>query len=135
VTSVHPFRIAAETGDHDALVALLAENVVFTSPVAFKPYAGKALTTAILLGVSRVFEDLGYVREISSADGRDHALIFTARVGDLEINGCDFLHIDAAGLIDDLTVMVRPLSAAKALSAAMAVQFERATRELGLDGR
>ncbi|MFE7778621.1 nuclear transport factor 2 family protein [Streptomyces sp. NPDC057445] len=122
---MHPFRKAVEAGDHDAVPALLAENVVFTSPVAFRPYHGKAITAAILAGVARVFEDFRYVREIAGADGRDHALVFTARVGGLEINGCDFLHTDEHGLIDDFMVMVRPLSAAQALSAAMGAQFEQ----------
>lgn len=38
----------------------------------------------------------------------------------------------ADGLIDEFCVMVRPLSGAKALSEAMAVEFESAKRELGL---
>ncbi|MFE4849681.1 nuclear transport factor 2 family protein, partial [Streptomyces sp. NPDC056689] len=119
------FRKAVEANDPDAVEALLAENVVFTSPVAFRPYPGKAITAAILRGVTRVFEDFRYVREINSADGRDHALVFVARVGDREVNGCDFIHLDEDGLIDDLTVMVRPLSGAEALSEAMGAQFER----------
>jgi hypothetical protein len=108
---------------------MLADDVVFTSPVAFKPYPGKAITAAILRGVSRVFTDFRYVREIAGADGRDHALVFTAKVGDKELNGCDFLHFDEDGRIDDLMVMVRPLSAAHALSEAMGAQFERISRE------
>lgn len=126
---MHPFRKAVEALDHEAIVALLAEDVVFISPVAFKPYPGKAITAAILRGVMRVFEDFRYVREIESADGRDHALIFKTTVGGKEVNGCDFLHFDEDGLIDELMVMVRPLSGAKALAEAMAAQFEQITRE------
>ncbi|MEU6084116.1 nuclear transport factor 2 family protein [Streptomyces sp. NPDC047108] len=126
---MHPFRKAVEAGDHDAVSDLLAEDVVFTSPVAFRPYPGKAITAAILRGVSRVFEDFRYVREIAGADGRDHALVFTARVGEREITGCDFLHTDENGLIDDFMVMVRPLSAAQALSEAMGAQFEQIKRD------
>ncbi|PAZ09528.1 hypothetical protein CLM62_46420 [Streptomyces sp. SA15] len=123
------FREAVEAHDLDAAEALLAEDVVFTSPVVFKPYAGKAITAAILRGAARVFEDLRYVRELSGPDGRDHALVFTARVGDREVDGCDFLHLDEDGLIDRFMVMVRPLSGAQALAAAMGAQFERITEE------
>ncbi|MGX5207657.1 nuclear transport factor 2 family protein [Streptomyces violaceus] len=123
------FREAVEALDLDAAEALLAPDVVFTSPVVFKPYAGKAITAAILRAVSGVFEDFRYVREINDADGRDHALVFTARVGDREISGCDFIHVDDNGLIDELTVMVRPLSGAQALAAAMGAQFERIAEE------
>ncbi|GGN48250.1 membrane protein [Streptomyces albiflavescens] len=126
---MHSFRKAVEAGDFAAIEDMLADDVVFTSPVAFKPYPGKAITAAILRGVSRVFTDFRYVREIAGADGRDHALLFVAKVGDKEINGCDFLHFDEDGRIDDLMVMVRPLTAAQALSEAMGAQFERISRE------
>ncbi|GAA2524295.1 nuclear transport factor 2 family protein [Winogradskya humida] len=123
------FRKAVEARDAEAIEAALADDVVFQSPVAFKPYQGRALTAAILRGVLRVFEDFRYVRELSGDDGRDHALVFETRVGDVRVEGCDFLHLDADGLIDELTVMVRPLSAAQALSAAMAAEFPRIQRE------
>ncbi|MEW2316233.1 nuclear transport factor 2 family protein [Streptomyces bauhiniae] len=126
---MHPFRAAVENRDADAIEALLAEDVVFTSPVAFKPYAGKPITAAILRGVLRVFEDFRYVKEIANPDGRDHAFVFTATVDGREIQGCDFLHFDEEGRIDDFTVMVRPLSAAQALSEAMGAQFERISQE------
>ncbi|MET9890438.1 nuclear transport factor 2 family protein [Streptomyces sp. NBC_00647] len=126
---MNSFRKAVEAGDLGAVEELLADDVVFTSPVAFKPYPGKAITAAILRGVWRVFTDFRYVREIAGADGRDHALVFTAKVGDKEINGCDFLHFDEDGLIDEFTVMVRPLTAAQALSEAMGAQFEQISRE------
>lgn len=128
---MHAFREAVERGDMEAVAALLADDVVFTSPVAFKPYPGKAITAAILRGVSRVFEDFRYVREIANPDGRDHAFVFTATVAGKELQGCDFLHFDEDGKIDEFTVMVRPLSAAQALSAAMGAQFEQIAREAG----
>ncbi|MFA1540194.1 nuclear transport factor 2 family protein [Actinomadura monticuli] len=127
---MHPFRRAVEAGDVSALESLFAEDAVFTSPVVFKPYAGKAITAAIVRGAARVFGDIHYVREIVSADGRDHALVFKATVNGLQVHGCDFLHLDEDGLIDDLTVMVRPLSAAKALAEAMGAQFDQIHREV-----
>jgi SnoaL-like domain len=127
---MHSFRKAVENRDERAIAALLADDVVFTSPVAFKPYAGKPITAAILTGVLRVFENFRYVREFH--DGDNHALEFeTGVVGapDVTINGCDFIHVNADGLIDDFKVMVRPLSGAKALSEAMAAQFPRIQQE------
>jgi hypothetical protein len=126
---MHPFRQAVEARDEAAIEALLADDVVFTSPVAFKPYPGKPITAAILRGVMRVFEDFHYVREIADRNGRDHALVFEATVAGKKVTGCDFLHIDDDGLIDDFVVMVRPLSAANALAEAMGAQFERIQQE------
>ena len=127
--SEHPFRKAVEERDEAGIHAMLADNVVFTSPVAFKPYVGKPITAAILRGVLRVFEDFHYVREIHDSNGRDHAFVFETTVSGKKITGCDFLHFNDEGLIDDFTVMVRPLSGATALSEAVGAQFGRIQQE------
>ncbi|WP_112267410.1 nuclear transport factor 2 family protein [Lentzea terrae] len=124
---MNAFRKAVEAQDTVAMEACLADDVVFTSPVAFAPYPGKPLTAAILRGVMRVFENFRYEREI--IDGQNHALVFRTEVNGKEIQGCDFLHLNEDGLIDEFTVMVRPLSGAQALSEAMAAQFEQIKAE------
>ena len=129
VSSSHPFRTAVEERDEAGIAAMLADNVLFTSPVAFKPYVGKPITAAILRGVLRVFEDFHYVREIHDSNGRDHAFVFEAKISGKQVNGCDFLHFNDEGLIDDFVVMVRPLSGATALSEAMGAQFPRIQQE------
>jgi hypothetical protein len=121
---MHPFRSAVEAGDMDAAVALLAENVVFRSPVVYRPYEGREHVAPILHAVSRVFEDFRYEREIGAEDAADHALLFFAHVGERELHGCDFLHTDESGAIDEFTVMVRPLSAALALAERMKAMLE-----------
>lgn len=123
------FRDTVEAGDFAGLGDLLAENVVFRSPVAFKPYEGRPIVAAILRGVGRVFTDFRYVTALHDDDQRTSALVFETRVGDTSVHGCDFLHLDEHGLIDEFTVMVRPLSAAQALATAMAEQFERIASE------
>ena len=126
---MHPFRAAVEAKDHAAIEALLAEDVVFLSPVAFKPYPGKPITAAVLRAAGRVFQDFRYVRELGREGDRDLDFVFKATVDGREVHGCDFLHLDEDGLIDELTVMVRPMSGAQALAAAMGAQFERITAE------
>jgi hypothetical protein len=119
---MHPFRAAVEAHDVEAIGPLLAPDVVFLSPVAFRPYEGRAMVTAILVGVARVFEDLTYRREYTTDDGL--ALVFEAQVNGLAVTGCDFLTFGADGLITELMVMLRPLSAAQAVAERMAAQFE-----------
>jgi hypothetical protein len=114
---MHAFRKAVEAGDIEAALRLLADDVVFLSPVAYQPYRGKAAVSAILRAVFTVFEDLRYVREIGGGD--DTALIFETRIGERAVNGCDFLRLDGDGLICEFMVMVRPLSGLTALAAAM----------------
>jgi hypothetical protein len=115
----HPFRTAIEARDINAAVALFAENVVFRSPIVFKPYQGRATVAAILEAVIEVFQDFRYVRQIGHHGDADHVLVFEARIGDTQLQGSDFLHHGPDGTIDELTVMVRPLNAALALAEAM----------------
>ena len=124
---MHPFRTAIEARDIDAAVALLAEDVVFRSPVVFKPYSGREAVRPILQAVIQVFEDFSYQREIGADDAADHALVFQARVGDKQLEGCDFLHMGEDGLIDEFTVMIRPLSGVIALAEAMNALLARQT--------
>jgi hypothetical protein len=118
------FRQAVESWDIDRVMSLMTEDVVFRSPVVHKPYTGRDQVAVILHAVSRVFEDFRYEREIGAEDASDHALVFRARVGDRELEGCDFLHVDEDGLIDEFFVMIRPLSGALALAEAMRAELE-----------
>lgn len=111
-TGTHPtatrFREAVERHDIGAAQELLAEGIAFHSPVTFHPFVGRETVTRLLTEVSQVFEDFRYTDELA-VDGA-HALIFRARVGSRELEGIDLLRFDADGLIDDFTVMLRPLS-------------------------
>jgi hypothetical protein len=118
------FRNAIEARDLDGLAALFAENVVFRSPVVHAPYEGRDTTLALLGAVAQVFEDFRYTREIGAPGAADSALVFRARVGDREVEGCDFLHRDDDGLIDEICVMVRPMTGLMALAEAMKRQLE-----------
>ena len=116
---MHPFRAAVEARDWDAAVGLLADDVVFRSPVVFRPYEGRAKVEPVLRAAFVVLEDFRYVREIGAEGEQDHALVFQARVGDRSVEGLDLLRTGEDGLIHDFTVMVRPMSGMHALAEAM----------------
>jgi hypothetical protein len=115
------FRDAIERRDLGAVSALLADDVGFRSPVVHAPYEGRAQVVGLLRAVSQVFEDFRYTRQIR--DAADHALVFRARVGDRQVEGCDFIHVNEDGLVDELYVMCRPLSGLTALAEAMKRQL------------
>lgn len=119
-----PFRDAVEAKDLAAVLALCRDDVVFRSPVVFTPYEGRQALRTILAAVLEVFEDFRYVRELAGPDGRDHALVFEARVGDKELQGCDFLRLDDDGAVAELVVMVRPMSAMLTLAETMRAKLE-----------
>lgn len=113
----HPFRAAVEARDHDAMVDTLADDVVFNSPVAFKPFEGREAVGQVLAAVMETFDDFRYTDELEAGDV--HALVFRARVGDKELEGLDLLRLDADGKVSDFTVMVRPASGLMALGERM----------------
>ena len=109
-------------------MSALAPDVVFRSPVVFKPYEGrdqviKVLRAAeVVLGIGRSF------RYVDQLEGENSVtLLFKARVGDRELDGLDYLRFGEDGLVSEMTVMVRPLSATNALAEAMRAKLEAAT--------
>jgi len=118
------FRAAAESKDFSAIDELFAEDVVFRSPVVFKPYEGREAVALLLGAVVQVFEDFRYTDQVETGDAA--ALAFSATVGDRELDGIDFLHFGPDGRIDRLAVYVRPMSGVHALAEAMQKKVEEA---------
>ena len=114
---MNTFRTAVEGRDLVAMIDTLADDVVFNSPVAFKPFEGRETVGKVLEAVFNTFEDFRYTDEL---DGDDvHALVFRARVGDKQVEGIDLLRLNDDGQIADFTVLVRPASGLMALAEAM----------------
>jgi hypothetical protein len=118
------FRAAAEAKDFSVAHDLFAEDVVFRSPVVFKPYEGREALGVLLGAVVRVFEDFRYVEQVETGDAA--VLLFEARVGDRDVQGVDILRFDGEGRIREMVVMVRPMSGMHALAEAMQAQLEAA---------
>jgi hypothetical protein len=118
---MHPFRAAVEAGDIDRGLELFAEDATLDSPVAFKPFVGIEQVSVVLRAVFDTFEDFHYTDEFEGPD-RTHALIFEARVGDKSVQGLDLIREHADGRIENLTVMVRPMSGLMALAEAMSAK-------------
>ncbi len=121
---MHPFGLAMAGHDVETAVTLLTADVEFRSPVVFTPYRGRDAVAPLLHAVADVLRDFRYTQEIGAPDGRDLALVFQARAGDKQVEGCDFLHLDDSGLIDELFVMIRPMSGVHALAGAMRTRLE-----------
>ncbi|QZP32339.1 nuclear transport factor 2 family protein [Pseudomonas sp. DR48] len=106
-------------GDLSDLPGLLDPQAIFRSPMAHKPYPGAAVVSMILNTVVNVFEDFAYHRELSTADGLNVVLEFSAKVGEKELKGIDMIRFNEQGKIVEFEVMVRPFSALQALGEQM----------------
>jgi hypothetical protein len=123
--AIHPFRVAAESHNIDALLDTLAPDVVLHSPVTFAPYTGKETVGQLLRLVSEAFDGWQFAQEVHGPDDVI-GFVFRTRVQGRELEGLDLLRLDANGLIADLTVMIRPLSGLIALAQAIGPKLEAA---------
>jgi SnoaL-like polyketide cyclase. len=106
--SVARWHEMLDTRDMNILNELLAEDVVFRSPVAFNPYPGKPVVTFILTNVIQIFENFTYHREFYSEDGLNVVLEFSANVGEKKLKGIDMIQFNEQGQMIDFEVMLRP---------------------------
>lgn len=124
---VERWKETAARRDLGALESLLADHVVFRSPVLFRPAAGRGPTTLVLAAVLEVFGELDYTHAYLDEPG-GVTLQFETSVTDddgrrLDVEGVDVFRLDDAGRIVSLTVMLRPLSAVQAVGARMREQL------------
>ena len=106
------------------LAALLADDVVFHSPVVHRPQAGRPVTTLYLTAAFSVFfnETFRYVREVVGP--HDAVLEFVVTLDGIEVNGVDMLRWNDEGRVTEFKVMLRPLKAINLIHAKMAAMLE-----------
>ena len=112
--------------DVKGLNAILADNVVFFSPVVHTPQVGKAVTLQYLSAAFHVFfnESFRYVRELHA--GQDAVLEFQVEIDGISVNGVDMLKWDDEGRITEFKVMIRPLKAISLIHQKMAAMLQAA---------
>jgi SnoaL-like domain len=118
-------RIVRER-DPDGLDDLLADDVVFHSPVVHTPQRGKPIT-AMYLGAAVIVlgqPSFRYVREVVGAS--DAVLEFVVDIDGIEVNGVDLIRWNEQGRIVDFKVMIRPLKAINLIHQKMAAVLQPA---------
>ena len=123
--TIESWMHVAHTGDGDALASLLADDVVFESPVVHTPQRGKPVTLLYLRAAFEVLntDDFRYRGEWYGPDSA--VLEFETRLGSVAVNGVDIIGWDADGRICSFKVMVRPLKAIQAVHERMASALQR----------
>ena len=109
------------TGAHDdaTLSDMLAQDVVFRSPVVHTPQHGKDITFAYLAPAGKTLgnDSFRYVRVFDC--GARAVLEFETEMNGILVNGVDMIEWGDDGKITDFKVMVRPLKAMQQVHAAM----------------
>ena len=117
------------------LDGLLADDVVFYSPVVFTPQQGKELAKLYLGAAGGVFGNaasgqgqssgggLQYTRQIMSGDSA--MLEFEATMQGKYVNGVDIIRCNAEGKIAEFKVLLRPLQAVNLVHQQMQAMLEK----------
>lgn len=103
----------------DEIAPLLAEDVVFESPVVHTPQRGKAITEQYLRGALAVLNGPAFAYRDEWYKDRSAVLEFTTEIDGIIINGVDIIHWNEDELITQFRVMLRPLKAIQTVHAAM----------------
>jgi hypothetical protein len=128
---------------------LLAEDVVFYSPVVFTPQKGREITKAYLNAAFNTFDGdaakksgdgakksrdgakksrdgaktFAYTKKVLSGN---HAMLeFETELDGTYVNGVDIISCNAEGQITEFKVMIRPLQAVNKLHAQMAAMLKK----------
>jgi ketosteroid isomerase-like protein len=111
--SAHPYRVALEARDAEALAATLHPDVAFDTPAFEEPIRGRDNVLALFAVLATIFEEPEVTDELSGEGS--HAIVFRLSVEGHAIDGVDYLQLDEEGLVRRVTVTMRPLSALQVL--------------------
>ena len=134
---------------------LLADDVVFYSPVVFTPQRGKEITKLYLSMAAQTFSGspsdaniddaaatgpasgsaepvFRYTKQVLAGDTA--VLEFETTMDGKYVNGVDIIRADDTGKIVEFRVMIRPLQAVQAVHRLMMAALEQATGGTATDG-
>lgn len=125
------YREAGEAHDLDALMATLADDVVFRSPLsAGASFRGKEQVRELFAVVFEVLSEMRYQSDLGDESTR--MVTATARLGRQELHEATLISLDEDGLIKEITMWIRPLPALTAMMAALGPGLAKATGRPGL---
>ena len=123
--TIEAWHKVVEAKDAASLDNILADNVVFHSPVVHTPQEGKPITTLYLTAALYVFNNdrFKYLREVIS--GNNAVLEFSTVIEGITVNGVDMISWGADGRITDFKVMIRPLKAVNLIHRMMGEMLQK----------
>lgn len=116
-----------ETGNPEILDELLANEVIFYSPIVWTPQEGKQITKLYLMAALEVFggenSNFRYVKQV--VDNEQFILEFVTMIDGVTVNGVDMISVNDDGKIISFKVMVRPLKAINKVHEKMGEMLEK----------
>lgn len=113
VTHLKAFTAAMQRKNLDAMFTHMADDVVLRTPLVAEPFQGKAAIRPVLEALFRVVDAFELIEMMQ---GPEHASqFFRVTVGSDQLEAMDYWRLNDAGLIQEMTVLWRPLPAVAAV--------------------
>jgi|GEM_PF-7036917 len=121
-------QLALTTSDGDALVALLANDVILNTPVVIRQFTGADVVGATLRIALATLRPIEVTDSLQSELHDTAALVFSAQVGESPLQGIWYI-TERDEHIASITLAIRPLPALHAFVAEMAQRGAQPARE------
>jgi hypothetical protein len=126
LTHIHAFTAAMQRKDLESMLTHMADDIVLKTPLAAEPFKGKAAVRAVVEALFEVVDRFDF-RELMQ--GPEHASqFFGVTAGPDELDGMDYWRVNAAGLIQEMTVLWRPLPAVVAVQNRLTLAVAKPSR-------
>ncbi|MDQ3022096.1 MAG: hypothetical protein M3R36_16215 [Bacteroidota bacterium] len=121
--NIQEFADALASKDLNRYKVWFAEDMRLYTPIHEEPSTGKQSACLILLVVFSCFDNFHYLDVLTKQ--QTNALIFSAEVNGISLEGVDYLRTDDRGLVTEFYVMMRPLKAITELSDVIGIKMQQ----------
>jgi SnoaL-like protein len=112
-THLKAFTAAMQRKNLDAMLTHMADDAVLKTPLVAEPFKGKAAIRPVVDALLRVVDTFELIELMQ---GPEHASqFFRVTVGSDQLDAMDYWRLNDAGLIQEMTVLWRPLPAVAAV--------------------
>jgi hypothetical protein len=109
LTHIHAFTAALQRKDLDAMLSHMSDDVRLLTPLVFEPFQGKASIRPVVEALLSVVDSFEFLELM---EGPQHVSeFFKVTIGSLTLDGMDYWRLNEEGLIQEMTVLWRPLPA------------------------
>jgi hypothetical protein len=115
--TTHPkaFAAAMQRKDVDAMLTHMVDDAVLRTPLVAESFTGKAAIRPVVEALFRVVDAFELIEMMQ---GPEHvSQFFRVTAGPEHLDGVDYWRLNDAGLIQEMTVLWRPLPAVTAVQA------------------
>ena len=109
LTHIHAFTAALQRKDLDAMLTHMSDDVRLLTPLVSEAFQGKASIRPVVEALLAVVDSFEFLELM---EGPQHVSeFFKVTVASLVLDGMDYWRLNEEGLIQEMTVLWRPLPA------------------------